>query len=274
VNETHPRLVLALALFAMFLLCFGVSIVSAIANAYAFLPRTGKVIDGATGKGIPNIPVIASAYFRGTGLMGTGYQEDRYRVITYTDSDGVYHIPGQWRFLSFELPLPLDYHTGWTIVAFKIGYAIVGDDDALRPDAAGVITPNSTWFSPKATFGFPEAHVAPIVMRTVNLSDSEATWYYANLISLFAVKNPMAPEELALRRIGYDYFAPRICSMDPQQPLTWVAGDFVDDGAKYDTTIMKIQEDADKKTPGTGKFVARLAGSECAALRAGEEDRK
>ena len=272
-NETHPRLVLALALFAMFLLCFGVSIVSAMANAYAFLPRTGKVIDGATGKGIPNIPVIASAYFRGTGLMGTGYQEDRYRVITYTDSDGVYHIPGQWRFLSFELPLPLDYHTGWTIVAFKIGYVIVGDDVALRPDGASVATPNSTWFSPKATFGFPEAHVAPIVMRMESLSDSEAVSYYVDLMGFPASSDRMNPKELALRRIGYDYFAPKICNMDPQQPLTWVAGDFADDKFKYSRMIQRIQEDADKKTPGTGKFVARLAGSECAALRAGEEDR-
>src|SRR5574338_337799 len=127
--KTRTRLLFIGGTFLILLMWYGPTISSLIQNAYAYLPKTGKVIDGATGKGIPNIPVIASAVRGGTGLAH-GFHHNLYRVVTHTDADGIYHIPSRWSSAESEDSFPFntgeDIHIYWTITAFKIGYAIVG----------------------------------------------------------------------------------------------------------------------------------------------------
>lgn len=194
--KTSTRSLLIRAGLLILLMWFLASWYSLPGNEFAFMAKTGKVIDGATGKGIPNIPVIASADMGGHNLMGSGFDHKLYRIITRTDADGVYHIPSTWSSAEGGI-IGSEITTTWVIIPFKIGYAIVGDDDALRPDASGVVSPNSTWFSPKAHFGLPEVHIEPIVMRAVSLSDSEAAWYYVSLIGFPALSDRMKPEERA-----------------------------------------------------------------------------
>lgn len=88
--------------------------------------KYGRIVDATTGKGIPDVSVIAAAnFFAGPGLGG----DNTYRVISHTDENGNYWIPSTWLQMNIMPPVGSP-HTRWLISAYKLGYVFVGDEQA------------------------------------------------------------------------------------------------------------------------------------------------
>jgi hypothetical protein len=249
-------------------------------NLPAFMPKTGRIVDGATGNGIPDIPVIAIGSSGGMNFFGGGNYHQLYRILTRTDANGTYRIPSTWRSAPYWSGLPgTRPQVNWAITAFKIGYAVVGDDDAWLSDDRGSfpLQPRSTEFSPKAIVGLLTVDVNPIAMRHIDLTDAQAANYYSDIIyaqGTLTFEYKMKPEEIALRRVAFDFFMPRLCGSDPEERVTWSPAAFLDDDLKYIHEIKRIESEAEKKSPGHGKDIAKLVKNECAALMAAEGQRQ
>src|SRR5437660_817150 len=61
-----------------------------------FSPKVGRVVDVTTGQGVPGAAINAASRL---GAEGHGSGDGVYRVITYTDADGNYRVPGTWSYM-------------------------------------------------------------------------------------------------------------------------------------------------------------------------------
>lgn len=191
-------------------------------------PKTGRVIDAATGKGLAHVAVIAAAEFNAQNLIHGTNSSCRYRIIAYTDADGSYWIHNTWLDLAFGLP-GTDPRLRWVVTAFKPGYAIEGDEGAWTFDEYGAAKkwPASVIWSPSSWWLGVVVRVNPIRMTPVQLSLKEAAVYYGNIISAGACNSamPLSVEERELRKTGYDIFLPKVCEMPPDTEMDMTEAD-------------------------------------------------
>lgn len=245
-------------------------------NAKAYLPKTGRIVDLETGKGMADTTVIAVATFYAPNPVEGSAHGTLYRIITHTDSDGDYSIPSTWSHVVFAFPaLPgTTPKVTWIITAYKPGYAIVGDEVAWVFDEYGQASyfPRSTWFSPASTFQGVSVHVAPITMKTVDLSLKEAAVYAWRIASYgSALDARERPEEIALRENLNFRFMPLVCKLDPETKMdSTEAGALTTFARDYLKARSKLSE---LEPQGYRDLYMRPvfhASNVCAAMMAGE----
>lgn len=183
----------------------------------ANMPKSGRLVDESTGKGVPDATVIASAIFNAENPIHGSARDEPYRVLTTTDEDGRYYIPSTWGHLRLALP-GMDARERWIITAYKPGYVVAADDEDLRKfrqSGLNKFRPKSTTFSPAATWLGFWVQVDPIALRRVELSLKEAVTYYRDVLGAgLYVENARDDAEVALRAQAYATFEPMICGLE------------------------------------------------------------
>lgn len=244
----------------------------------ANLPKTGRLVDVTTGKGIPDAAVIAAANFYGESFAGSG-GDNVYRVIVHTDANGDYWIPNTWLHIGNWIPtIPFfirNPHTTWLITAFKPGYVFVGDEKAWTDyDNYGhpKYWPRSVGFTPPATWLGVVVKVEPLQMRPIQLSLREAAIYYRGI---FLTGSPNIgewnePQEVALRRRAYEIFLPQVCNLDPEVEMdtNWASAfdAFVPNNVRTNESLRKLEPSGFKDDYMYPIFHAKNV---CAAMKAG-----
>lgn len=179
----------------------------------AFRAKSGRVIDKASGKGIPDAFVLATATFEASPLINQSTNKVLFNVVVRADADGAYRVPSQWEHLALSLP-GTDARITWAVTAFSPGYVVVGDDDGWR--FTGDVAP----FAAKSASEPPPAHwtwdgmeVDPRVLERTNLTLEEATVYYRKIL-LAGVSSVEAQStlETQLRAASNEYFKQLVCS--------------------------------------------------------------
>jgi len=185
----------------------------------ANMPKTGRVIDATTGKGMAGVAVIASAQFAAQNLIHGSNVSCRYRIITHTDADGGYYISNTWSRLAFGLP-GTDPQISYAIVAYKAGYVIDGDERAWTFDKYG--QPGSPGSEIAAWWLGPVVRVETIRMKPAALSLKQEAVYYSDSIagSFFGCDvNRLNVQEVTFRRSAYDILMPKVCSLPSSNEL-------------------------------------------------------
>ena len=236
--------------------------------------KTGVVIDDETGKPMPNVIVIAAASHSSAGLLVVpGGTNPLYRVVTQTDSHGRFEIPASWS--RFHLALPhQNPRYDWVITVFHVGYAVVGD----RPDQELLHAGYSTYENPSLTdmpghsFRFTHIEVDPIRMYKPTLGLKEAAIYYSR-VRRTGGRSPNSKEPLdeAMRRQGYNLFAPWVCGLDPNMEIgSPPRGSILQFALDELKSIEKIAEQSVKEGFPHSEFApSTKAGMVCAILTDG-----
>ncbi len=240
----------------------------------ANMPKVGRIVDATTGKGMPDVTVIAAAHFFSQAAFSSNAYSP-YRIITHTDSNGYYWIPSTWAYLAFAMPWQEPRLT-WVVTAFKPDYAIVGDEKAwseFDKFGAPVYLPRSTGVSPPALWLGWIIKVNPIRMTPIQLNLKETAVYYAQVKSVGRGLNWNDPEEIAIRKEGYDFFLPKACSIDPVEIMdSTEAGAIMEFAVNLDSAYQRLKE-LEPETIGK-EIYARpkyKAGSICQVMYAGGE---
>lgn len=193
--------------------------------AVAFHGKTGLVIDAESGEPMPHVIVIAAGWTTHSFFMPGGYNS-LYRIVTSTDANGRYHIPGtgeNWR--KANLPIK-GTRTGWSITPFRIGYAVVGDDKAWSFDERGETRYRlpSGLIAPTYSYKGSELEVDDILMFKPRLNLKEAAVYYSLVITVgHPLNDSKEPGDVAMRARSFEFFAPWVCSTDPHEEIDWAA---------------------------------------------------
>jgi hypothetical protein len=188
--------------------------------------KSGKVVDVETGRGLPNALVISSARFVSDPVFfGPSGNMVLYNVIVRTDAEGRFSIPSTWSDLYIATPGTHPRIT-WVVTVFEPGYAVVGDEKAwLYMDDYGMPS-----FLPRSTAQTPELSTADqwlgnlgiIRMFKPAFTLKQAASYYS---TVKGTSNPNfyspRPDDVAIRRKGYDLLAPWVCSEDPDSDLDY-----------------------------------------------------
>lgn len=189
--------------------------------------KSGKVVDVETGKGLPNAFVISSARFvSGPLFFGPSGNVVLYNIIVRTDAEGRFSIPSTWSDLHIGTP-GTHPSVKWVVTVFEPGYAVVGDEKAwLYADNYGMPR-----FLPRSTARTPELSTADqwlgnlgtIRMFKPAFTLKQAASYYSRVKS---TSNPYfystRPDDVAIRKKGYDLLAPWVCSQDPDLDLDYL----------------------------------------------------
>jgi len=189
-------------------------------------PKSGKVIDGTTGKGMPNVLVIAAAKFNAGPMIHGSARSTPYRIMTRTDTDGNYWIPNTWRHTTFGFP-GTDPRERWFITAFKLGYVVEGDEKAVKAFnevGKAKYLPRSVVESPSAVWLGFVVKVQPLVLKPEQLTLKEAVAYYTQIAGVggYAVGRP--EDELEVRLYANEFFQSEVCGMDPSAELDMFTG--------------------------------------------------
>lgn len=239
----------------------------------ASLPKVGKVIDSQTGRGIPNVAIIGAAHYDAEPLVHGSANEPLYRTLTRTDANGEYRTASTWWHTKIGVPGTRPTIT-WTIAAYKLGYAVDGDEAHLSADAdATSRLPASLKNAPSATWIGGAVAIDPIQMHPVHLALSDAVIYYSRMSSI----GPQAArrfqaDEVALREEGYQMFAPQVCALDPEQRIPWGLGvdAFVYDKFRFIQQLDKLEPGVLKEVGERGKSAGFMAGNVCRAMHDAE----
>jgi hypothetical protein len=223
-RKIKRRWVVLLWMIGPILLLLAPASLNILFNSKAYSAKEGRVIDTATGNGMPNVAVIAVANFFGANLVHGSTQATLYRVITHTDADGNYRIPSKWGELVWWFPsIPgTAPDIRWIITVFQPGYAVIGDDRALEyyEHGEGAMDPNSVWLSPPATWLGTTTRVEPIKVHSVQISLKQTARYAQRIMGAGeSVESRNSPEELALRKLGNQVFLPQVCALDPEATM-------------------------------------------------------
>lgn len=183
----------------------------------ACAPKIGRVIDSATGKGMPDVFVLTSASFEAGPLVHGSPNRTVYNIVVRTDADGGYSLPSFWSKAVFGIP-GTNPAMRWSVTAFEPGFVVVGDEDGWRFDEKG-----EAFFPAKSASETPEAHwsgsrilVHPIAMRSASLSIPEAAAYYRKVLIVGAGQRGIqSVEETELRDAAHGYLRDLVCRTDP-----------------------------------------------------------
>ena len=234
----------------------------------AHAPKSGRIVDETTGKGIPNAFVIVAAEMTNSG--GTPWEshtatDTEYRVVVHTDSDGNYWIPNTWLHLDFAHFYPFfgSHRERWVLTAFKPGYVIADDErnwDEIPPNAPYYLQSarfNASAHPPAAYWLGLFVKVEPLLMHETTLSIGDSARYYGSVIGTgqFGIKREWTTDELSMRDASTLFFLPRICALDPEQEIDWGhnIGAFVIDPKKYRNRWHELDPSGFERASQTGK---------------------
>ncbi|MCE7950625.1 MAG: carboxypeptidase regulatory-like domain-containing protein [Xanthomonadales bacterium PRO7] len=174
-----------------------------------YSPKTGRVVDATTGKGIPGVTVTALGWFWQGGLFTTS-SGCTFASFGLTDANGYYRTPSGWRRVNPGAPW---FHPGnsWTINAVKPGYTLVDKSNFKAGSGEGAVV-TSKWkiFS---------VGVSDIVMRAVDLPLKERVEDYAYGMAgdNCASTDPSLYHEL--RNEVFSDLKARVCALPADTPL-------------------------------------------------------
>ena len=235
-------------------------------------PKTGRVVDSTTGRGLPNVTVVAAATYNASGLIHGSAYLTLYRIITTTDADGNFEIPSTWT--SFGIGIPgTDARERWFITAIKLGYVLERDQSALSKfDEYGAPAeiPSSIAESPPATWLGYRVRVDPLRMKPMSLSLKEAAVYYSSLkgVGGFAVGNPK--DEASLRTLGAEWFLPQVCELDTDEVMDMTTGGkLVMFSTNPDESAKRLRQLEPSGFGDLQQHTILHAGNVCSAMKAG-----
>jgi hypothetical protein len=253
----------------IFLLLFGWQIPGCV---MAHMPKTGRIVDAATGAGLDHVAVIASAHFRADNLIHGSNTSCRYRVVVQTDPDGRFWVPSTWTHLAFGLP-GTDPYVAHEIAVYKAGYVVDGDERAWTFNEYG--QPGSPGSELSEVWLGPVIRVQTIKMKPASgLSLKQEAVYYRNSIigSFYGCDvNRGSPEEVALRKSAYQVLLPRACATPtdegPDDLATYSLIDLTPQRDKAGQRLKELEpENWGKDSYALPRF---KAGRVCEAMKAG-----
>jgi hypothetical protein len=214
----------------------------------ASLPKVGRVVDDATGQGLPDVAVIASAIFNAQSPVHGSAHDFPYRLVVRTDSNGYFRIPSTWSQMRLSLP-GLDARETWVVTAFKPNYAIAHDLDTISQfDSFGrtIFRPWSTTHSPSADWRGLYVAVEPLRMQQVDLKLNEAAAYYRDVIGLGRyVEGSSSGVEVALRSEAFNALSSEVCGANESETVSGDVGvafrAFAFDSTKFITMLRRLE---------------------------------
>ena len=241
--------------------------------------KIGKVVEGSSGRGVPDAAVIATAYLTCSGSFGVESRtstETEYRVVAHTDSEGRYVVPSTWFDLDFAHFVPFlgACHEVWTLKPFKLGYVSLDDEKLWVKDRID-LPPLPPMFAdkgrPAALWLLLFARIEPLVIDLHPLAVGDAAHYYTNVIKSggFPDSNTLTPDEARMRKDAGQYFANQVCRLDPDDPLDWGASMevFVSDRFWFIKKIGNVEPTAFEISLQHGKPAVFKARTICNAMR-------
>ena len=193
------------------------------------LEKRGRIMDAATGRGLPDVSVMINWTSGGYGVAGSFGGCDLQRVAI-TDADGDYTIPNVYGAVKFQriwwkkLLAPLlgmsspgiGYH--WSLVAFKPGYVRVGDEGRIHNAAAADHQPDRSfpfyWNAPPYQAEPGGLQIEPIALRHSQLSQADEIIYDFALY-MRSTCSGFPPVRSAMKRSVREL----LCSLPETQPL-------------------------------------------------------
>lgn len=242
-----------------------------LANFNVFSAKGGTVVNGLNGRPMADVYVIATASL---GFPSTGSSRILYRRVTKTDAEGRYSIESNWLSAPWWFPLlpAAEPDFGWSITAFRLGYAIMGDDAGWKLDHSGAPTnhPASISVAPPAKIAGLSLQVDAIKMYPVSLDAEEMATYYGAIIE--PRNSPgreisSEPFEVDMRRQMYDALAPKLCDLPSNSLITWSIDAFVRNPNRFLDDLAAVERAAFAHALQTGTPPAVHAGSQCALLK-------
>lgn len=172
--------------------------------------------------------------------------------------------------MRFALP-GMDARERWVITAYKPGYVVAADDENLRKfkqSGLNEFRPNSTTFSPPASWLGLVVEVDPIAMRQVELNLKEAVTYYRDVLGAgLYIQNARDDAEVALRAEAFAAFEPMICGLGQNEIVDQNTGvafaSFAFDSVKFVLALRSMEPDGFGDAHTHPVF---HAGSVCQAL--------
>lgn len=238
--------------------------------------KAGRVVNEATGKGIPGVTVLAKGNFS-AGLYYGSQNACLYGLSVLTDADGYFELPSTWSRAPIGLPFFGKPRTTWDFSVVKPGYVMVGDKARMEFDEAGYL---------KSFIGFQanpfiaswsgyKVRIAPIKMEVANLSLPEQVAYYGTMAAAGCSNDVTSVRaNLAWEHQMFNYWKPQICGASSNDTvntptafaLTGVAPDF----AKAKRRLIELDPEFQSADPYNRPHQYRI-GDLCQAMTAGEE---
>lgn len=175
-----------------------------------YSPKTGRVIDAATGKGIPGVTVVALGWFSQGGFYASSFG-CTFESLGLTDADGYYRTPSGLMHMAPGAPW-LGPKNWWTINAVKPGYALV--DKSKYNDTVGVDRHGAVVTSRWKVFS---VGVSDIVMHKVDASLDERFDDYSVAGGSCELINPAL--YYRLRNEIFSDLRPMVCALSVDAPL-------------------------------------------------------
>jgi len=236
-----------------------------------YAAKEGFVLD-RDGKGIPDVAVIATAQFDVRYPLEGSAHDVLYRFIVHTDASGKYRVPSAWsEALRFFPAVPgVVPRVSWILTAFKPGLVIVGDVPALIADSDGRqrFQPDSISFPPSVSGGPWGLNVVSIRMEQANMTARQAAFYYGDIVAAFGWVHDaqFAPQEVAMRKDGYDFFVPLVCNAPANQKMDWDPIGFAYDRARALTAIEHAEPTDWNAAYSHPSLAQKTAGTICSAM--------
>lgn len=193
----------------------------------AHSPKYGRVVDAATGKGIPDAVVLASAFYTDDpvglpiGHSPSGSGVVLYHVATHTDANGSYRFPTTSPNPRILVP-SVRPRFRWVVTAYKWGHGVVGDEKAWSTfDEYGRAKwrPPSTTETPCATWLGLVVRVCDLRMTKVDLTLREAAYYYREIAIVRGIFRGRPPEVARISEEAGTHFMSEVCAMEPDREL-------------------------------------------------------
>jgi len=190
---------------------------------FVAMPKHGRIVDKATGRGIEDVAVISTDEFSVCNeIVGFHCSVNKeYRVVVRTSKDGNFSVPGQLGSLSAERFMPWFLLNGETktnilIIPFKPEY-ILSEDVHLAPKQfpESLVTERNS-YSPT---------IPDLQMERATMPFEDLAPYYAAIVMAGSQRFMMDETDShvieSVRAPGQGYLTDHVCSMAPETILRW-----------------------------------------------------
>jgi hypothetical protein len=227
----------------------------------AHCPKFGRVVDSSTGEGIAGAAVIVTAEYTkepvaipGVYLESRGSVTTEYRVVSYTNSYGFYWVESTWLQLDpgHFTPFLGGMSERWKLTVFKPGYILDSDERAFRtmrdsngqPIQKSIVSQHVSLHERPSSFLLgPITRINNIYLHPIDWDVANYAEYYRSIVMLGAnmIIRKTKIDENGIRKMGYEFFLPKICALDPQQELNWWSSIlFFTDNNKFLSNLRKL----------------------------------
>lgn len=274
-----PVLVVALAISS------SAAIARDISNHELLAKKHGRVVDAASGAGVPNVKVIAvwNSATTGTYADSSGCIDQK---IATTNANGDFVIPDvseeieiqhNWQAFWFDLfghGAP-EIRYNWQLTVYLPGYVRAGDKETVEntPDEANLV--DFAWRQRppdvvKSYWG--DVQIKPIVMQKTELKPPDVWRYYSELLSnAECSKNALTPKSMANNQREMTEIARSVSALVRPLPCAMPSGTRINSNTlKAFTGVVRDKPFMDRMTALEGTWMwsdkDTTAGTLCRAL--------